>query len=289
MGELRSSDAAQERAAQHQPIMYAIRLGCVLMATVAVGACASIKTPDRLYSIEEESASIRNGVDDIAVDFKKLSKKDQRRARNELIAARKYSIDMQYTKYEADLTREVQLADFGAKAANIALGTTAELVPVTHTKDLLNGIALGTTNLDGAYSDKVLRTKLIENVQSAMRTARHERAAVIYANMRCSIKTYPVAMALSDLEAYYRAGTFHAGLIKLSQIVTEKETNTAAGAEAQKSGNTDAQAKLAAMAAEANVKAAAALTPAGDFVVVTPNGQKKVRGAHKCSPKDEAD
>lgn len=266
----------------------------ILVIVPAIAGCASMTPPQRLYDASTETSDIRTDVDADTIALKRLidtgKRKDARLKRNEIIAARKYAIDMQYTQYETALTREVQVSDFGAKAANIALATTAEFVPVVHTKDMLNGIALGMTNLEGAYSDKVLRGKLVENVQSSMRSARHDRAAVIYANMRCSIKTYPMAMALSDLEAYYRAGTFTAGLIKLATTVTKEETNAATNADAQKPGNSDAQAKLTGMAVEAQMKAQAAVNPTDTTVtVVTKNGKRTVPGAHRCSPNDVAD
>src|SRR3569832_2316315 len=91
-------------------------------------------------------------------------------------------------------------------------------------------------------------------------------------------------MALSDLEAYYRAGTFAAGLMKLSETVAEKETNTAATADAQKPGGAAAQAKLAGLAKEAEVKAAVA-AEVSDSPAVTKNA-KTASGKHKCTAED---
>lgn len=251
--------------------------GIALAAGLLCG-CASMNTPQRLYSVDEEFAGIKQGIE--SADFTGLSDKDKRLRRNQIIAARKYAIDLQYTHYESALTQEIQAIDMGSKAASIALDQAAILVPVTHTKDLLNGISTGVSGLDLAYNDKVLRTKMIENVESSMRTGRHERAAIIFANMRCSFKTYPMAMALSDLEAYYRAGTFAAGLMKLSQTVSEKETNSGAAADAQKPNGTDGQAKLAALATEAAIKADAAGVPAA------PGQPAKKKSAHKCTAAD---
>jgi hypothetical protein len=251
-------------------------IGGITLAAALLSGCASLKTPERLYDPAAEFTAIRGDVDADTTALKSLKKKEARHKRNEIIAARKYSIDLQYTQYETALTHEAQAADFAAKAATIALGTTAEFIPVDHTARMLSGIGTGAASLDSAYNEKVLRAQLIQDVQSAMRAGRHERAAVIYANMRCSVKTYPLAMALSDLEAYYRAGTFPAGLIKLSHTVTKEENNTAATAEAEKSGNSDAQAKLAGMALEADIKAQAAV-------------RGKPKGAHKCSLVDDAE
>jgi len=91
-------------------------------------------------------------------------------------------------------------------------------------------------------------------VQTQMRANRAEQAALILGNMKCPLATYPIGMALSDLEAYYRAGTFTAGLIKLSDTVNKAESDAKASKDAQAPAppkgaaaklNADAQTKAA--------------------------------------------
>lgn len=238
--------AAAASCAKFSPI------GCGVVALQVLAGCASVTPPDRLYSIETEMSAVATSVspDELSVATKKQ--------RNEIITKRKYAIDLNYTKYELALTHEAQLVDFSEKAANVALTSTALLVPVSQTKDLLNGIGTGLNSLDDAYNEKILRAQLVQDIQASMRTGRHDQAAVIFANMDCSIRTYTMAMALSDIEAYYRAGTFRAGVAKLNQTVADAEHDSKANAEAQKSGNSDAQAALGAKATEASMKAVAA-------------------------------
>lgn len=246
------------------------RVAICILALPLVSACASFKSPDRLYSVDTEMENLRadlaQAMDVWESSSRSLTKKQQKRLRNEILTRRKYAIDVQYTQYESALTHEAAAVDAGAMAASTVLGTVAQLSPVDHTSRLLSGIGTAATTTATGYTQKVLHAHMIENIQSSMRTARHERAAVLYANMRCSVHTYPIAMALSDLEAYYRAGTFPAGLIKLSQTVTEKEKTAGAAADGQKPSSPDAQATLTAAAAEAKVKADAA-TVAGKKVL----------------------
>jgi hypothetical protein len=232
----------------------------IAVAALTVAGCASMKTPDRLYSADTEMGAIRADVDAETAELKTLTKSAARRKRNEIIAARKYAIDLQYSQYEAALTHESQAVDFASQAATIALHTTADYIPVEHTARMLNGIGTGVTATNLAYSDKILRVKLIENLQASMRIARHDKAAAIYANMHCSIKSYPMAMALSDLEAYYRAGTVPAGLIKLNQTIAKAEVEASAIEDSQKPSSPTAQAQLSADAAQAEFKRRAAMT-----------------------------
>ncbi|WP_128971389.1 hypothetical protein [Bradyrhizobium tropiciagri] len=150
---------------------------------------------------------------------------DQVAARNNMIAARMYVIDMEYTQYEGQLMHEGQAVDFSTKLTSGVLTTTAGLIGNLGTSHALAETATLINGLDSAYNDKILKSQIIQNVMSAMRTARHDQAAVIYANMYCPVSVYPIGFALSDLETYYRAGTFQTGLIKLTQTVTKAESD----------------------------------------------------------------
>ncbi|MGV3634352.1 MAG: hypothetical protein ACO1NY_08360 [Pseudorhodoplanes sp.] len=157
----------------------------------------------------------------------------RRRIRNEFVSARMYTIDIAYTQYEAALTREMQAVDFGTDVATTGLNLAGTIVG-GDTARILAAVASSVTGINNAYAAKILRAKLIENVQSAMRAARNQRAAVIIANMTCSSDLYTLGMALSDLEAYYRAGLFHSGLIRLSGVITTDEAVSAAKKDSEK-------------------------------------------------------
>jgi hypothetical protein len=210
-----------------------------LLFSLLLANCTAVQSPDRLYEIKDEIASIKAGLpsEENALKYDSSIMKDER---NRIITARKLAIDMYYTKYDAALSQEIQAAEFGAKAINIGLTTTSALIPVVHTKTMLDGIATGASGLDTSYNEKVLRSQLVANIQAAMRSARHDQAAVIYANMNCSIEKYNVAMALSDLEAYYRAGTVPSGLVKLTQTILKEEAASKEKADNKQTGSKSA-------------------------------------------------
>jgi hypothetical protein len=80
--------------------------------------------------------------------------------------------------------------------------------------------------------------------------------------MYCSVSAYPIGFALSDLESYYRAGTFQTGLIRLMQTVSKAETDAKATQDTTApSPQPGAQATLDAASVEAQKKAAAAAKP----------------------------
>jgi hypothetical protein len=250
-----------ERSATVKPAIDLFRpVTWVLVLTICIAGCThlvpSVRQPDRLYSIDDEIAWVRY---DLGTQNGLLSAywaSPNTTTRNAVITERMYAIDVLYTKYESQLTHENQDVNFGATAVELGLTTAATLVPVAQTTRLLSGIATGVNGLDTAYNEKILLSKTIQNVQTQMRANRSEQAAIILANMKCDLNDYPLGLAMSDLESYYRAGTFTAGLIKLSDTVSKAEGDAQQKKEAQTAAESIAAAAVAKAASELNAKVA---------------------------------
>jgi hypothetical protein len=196
-----------------------------IITLVALGAlvssCASFEGgPPRLYTVADETAIIRNqlaGFD--LVEFSKLDEGTRRQQRNVWIGARMYAMDLNYTAYEANLTRERQGVGFGATAATLGLTTASTLATHISTKDTLTTLAGLVTGARAAYNDEVLIAHSMQWIQSQMRAQRARVGERILRGMKASTTDYPLAAALSDLEEYYRAGTFTGGIISTSETV----------------------------------------------------------------------
>src|ERR1043165_3365531 len=122
----------------------AMRAGSLLIALLTSGCLASISSgPPRLYSIDEEMQGIRVSLKDFdLVRFNASDDIGRRKYRDDWVTARMYAIDIQYTAYEAALTKERQGVGFGAALATIGLATASTLVPAVQTKDILTGTAV---------------------------------------------------------------------------------------------------------------------------------------------------
>ncbi len=233
-----------------------------LACALALAACkhpASMNDPERLYAPRSETALMLaspEGFDDIWARYSASAGADEkRRLRNEYIAMRMYAIDMHYTEYESALLREVQAADFGTDFTNAGLNLAGGITG-GDTARVLSVVATGMTGINNAYAAKILRAQLIHNLQAAMRIGRNKQAVVILANSQCPVDYYPLGMALSDLEAYYRAGTFQSGLVRLAQTVMKEEEKAKAGKDDKTPGApAEAQAVLAAAAVDEAIKA----------------------------------
>lgn len=189
---------------------------------VAVGlcGCSIAGGPPRLYSIDDEAANIKDNFGQINLAaFSRLDEPSRVKYRNDWLAGRMYAIDMQYTAYEASLTRERQGVGFGAALTTIGLTTASTLVPAVQTKDILTGAAGAVTGARAAYDNDVLFAHSVQWIQSQMRTSRATIAERIIRGMRASTVDYPLAAALRDLEEYYRAGTFTGGVLSTTETL----------------------------------------------------------------------
>jgi len=214
----RAARAAAERAGIG--VRLAMTAASLLIALLASG-CASISGgPPRLYAIEEEAAIIRGSLSAMnLVEFSRLDEGSRMKYRNDWLAGRMYAMDMQYTAYEAGLTRERQGVGFGAALATIGLTTASTLVTAVATKDILTGTAGAVTGARAAYDNDILLAHGVQWIQTQMQAKRAEVKARILAGMRLSTIEYPLAAALSDLEAYYRAGTFTGGVLSTTAVL----------------------------------------------------------------------
>lgn len=203
--------------------------GAALALAFVLGGCwraPTLDQPARLVDATTERQQIAEIDRTQETNYRESSGRQRKRIRNDIITDRMLAIDIEYTNYEARLTHEAQETSFAMNAASLGLTTTAALIPVAQTSRMLSGIATGVNGLDNAYDQKIMFTRAIQNIQTQMRASRNEIAARIYSRLSCSTTIYPLGMAKSDLEAYYRAGTFTSGLVNLSNTVNQAETQS---------------------------------------------------------------
>ena len=209
----------------------ATRAGALLIGLLMSGCISTIQGgPDRLYSVDDEVARARillDGSDVVpglvaqyyAVDPRSTTAEDQRRYfRNEIVARRMYVIDVEYSEYEANLTSERQKFGFVTTTGAAGLGIASTMVAPVQTARILSGVGAGLLAAKGAYDSEIVIAKTLQIVQGYMRAQRDNVASRrIIPRLNDPTTLYPLSSALHDLEDYYRAGTFTAGLIPALQ------------------------------------------------------------------------
>ncbi|PDT91878.1 hypothetical protein CO669_00915 [Bradyrhizobium sp. Y36] len=189
----------------------------VFLPGLLVAGCNTADGPSRLYRVQDETQIIRDSLAQLSLAKYAQSDEPLRvKYRNDWLAARMYAIDIQYTEYEAELTKERQAVGFGAAATTLGLTTASTLIAPVATKNILTGLAGVATGTRAAYDNDVLFAHSVQWIQTQMRTQRSVVAQRMFLGMKASTADYPLAMALNDLEEYYRAGTFTGGLLGTS-------------------------------------------------------------------------
>ncbi len=186
---------------------------------VPFGACTTYRgEPSRLFTIEQENAFASALSDPALYDEYAASVGPRRRElRDQIVLGRLYGIDVNYPEFEASLTQERQTVGFLATATNIALTTSAAVVAANEAKTLLAATAAGVTGAREGYDKDVLFDRSIALLQQQMRTQRALVRARIVGRLALDVTAYPLELALSDVETYYRAGTITGALIGASE------------------------------------------------------------------------
>jgi hypothetical protein len=204
-------------------------------AALLAGCATHQLGPIRPIAIDDDIAwmrSLSQPLPDDLLAFRNASPGAQALIRNQVVTARMYIADMEYHVYEARLTKDIQEEGLAATLASLGLTTSATLLTPAGTKTILSGIATAVTGADKAFNEKFLLSNTIQALQAQMRADRKEQAATIYAKMFrapgavTSIGDYTLPMALSDVDAYYQAGTVSSALLGLSKTVATKETHS---------------------------------------------------------------
>lgn len=187
---------------------------------VALGACTpSIRgTPERLLDVPVETELIRTlAGPEWYAEYARSTGARRRELRDQIVLARMYAIDLYYSEYEANLTRERQNVGFLSTVANLALTSSATLVAAKETKTILSAVATGLTGAKEAYDKEILIEKTIAILQQQMRARRKEIKVSIIGRLSLDQSSYPLELALTDVESYYRAGTITGALIDVSE------------------------------------------------------------------------
>lgn len=149
--------------------------------------------------------------------FSEMNIEKKRALRDQIVLARMYGIDINYLDYEAKLTRERQEIGFIGTVTNLALTSTASLAGSKETKAILSAAATGLTGVNEAYENEVLLDRTVAVIQQQMRAERKLVRASILTRLEMPVIQYPLELALSDVESYYRAGSVTSALIGVSQ------------------------------------------------------------------------
>jgi hypothetical protein len=196
-------------------------MAIILLGSALSGCLSSLQGgPDRLYTAQEETDAARQELPDLVANYYASGEPAKTGYRNEVMGQRLHVIDVQFSQYDEALTKESQEVGFAADATSVGLNTAGTLFTSAQTTKILGGIAGSVTGVKGAYQSDIVIAKTIQIIQAQMQSNRDQVLTRILKRMSENSTNYPLSVALSDLEDYYRAGTFTEGLIQTSGNVS---------------------------------------------------------------------
>lgn len=241
-----------------------------LVGTLMGGCITSTRgAPERLYPANQELLSIANDIEAARkADYWTMDDDSRAVFRNELVSARMYAIDLQYTEFENALLRERQRVGFWATTATLGLNGAVPFVSSSFDKNLLSGAAEFVTGTNAAYNREILLASTIQVIINQMRAGRDDVKSRILLKRNKAIRDYPLGDALADVEAYHRAGTLASGVLEATKTTSE---------DAQRAEETKAAIEISGVATDQSyVSLRAYLYPDG----VNPSDERieKIRG-----------
>jgi hypothetical protein len=176
----------------------------VLIAVSLFPGCAGFKGyPDRPTPQQDDLGKLKPEISaDKIVACLEMAEGSQELCRNNLVTARKYAIDLQFSEFERNLFRETREVGFWATLASLGLTGGATFAGLT-TAHVLSALATGVTGTRATYEKEVLAEKTVIAIATAMHANRLKIEVRIRKGLKRPVREYPLGLALSDLEEYY--------------------------------------------------------------------------------------
>jgi hypothetical protein len=155
-----------------------------------IQGCSGVTSglPPKLYDDETSLSAPNDTLAFASIPTYVAHAGDPTIARNTFISLRMYSIDLEYSKYEAKLTTETEGTNLAGALINLGLTGTASVIPAGETTKVLSAAATAVTGANAAVDKDILLSQTIQSLQTQMRTDR-------------SAKT---SLATSDLVSYLK-------------------------------------------------------------------------------------
>lgn len=131
------------------------------------------------------------------------------------------AMDVAYTRFEQQLTSERQGIPLLATTTSLALSATSTVLGNETVKASLAATDTFIKGTKEAYDKEVLANQTIGFLQTQMRANRSAVRSRIIRLLAQPDDSYPLELALADLEDYYSAGTVTSGLIGINAQAAE--------------------------------------------------------------------
>jgi len=186
---------------------------CVLVLLAMLSGCGTPGFPRQSYNEKKQIKQLENEFEkpDLITKYYALTNAPEeikRAERNKLINGRLTLINLNYNQFIARFSVTRESLDFGAEVTELGLNLASTAVGGEETKTILGAISAGITGSKLAIDKNFFFEKTVPVLITSMNAQRKEALAPILTGMKKSTDDYPLTQALSDIDAYYFAGTF---------------------------------------------------------------------------------
>ncbi|ESS71647.1 hypothetical protein MGMO_93c00050 [Methyloglobulus morosus KoM1] len=185
---------------------------CQCLMLEYMTGCASFSGyPDRLIPQSEALEEIKPTLTRIQVESCMGS--ETITCRNKIIAAGMLGIDINFSEFEKKLFQENREASFLTTITTLGLTTAGAMTGTA----VLSAISTGLIGAKSAFDSQVLLDRAILAIHTQMRAQRDVAAVRLRGGMQQDIASYPLALAITDIEAYYNAGTLLSAFVGITE------------------------------------------------------------------------
>lgn len=143
--------------------------------------------------------------------------------RNGMIAEMLLIVDYNYHAYEGNLLAGRAKTDFYFSAARTGLETAATLFSPADTKTILSALATASGTVKSSAEKDFYFDQTGPALISVMRSDRKTTETRIVESQKKGYSDYPIASAVRDMAAFYRAGTMASAVASLNTATGVKE------------------------------------------------------------------
>jgi hypothetical protein len=190
------------------------------ICALAVGGCQSLNgAPTPIESRKEALAHVSAQMLPAAIQTydDATAETARRKARDRIIRARIYAIDVNYNDFSRSLSTEQKSFVVGSDVLAAGLTGAATLAKSARTKTHLTTYAGFVLGIRGTVDKELYFSKTLPAIIAQMNASRQTVLAKITEGLARPDSDYPLAAGLADLEAYYVAGTLNGALAAISK------------------------------------------------------------------------
>jgi hypothetical protein len=201
---------------------------CFLGLAAMLSGCGTPGFPRQSYDPKKQIKQLEKefAKPELITKFYALtnaSEETKRAERDKIMTGRIALINLNYNQFIARFSVRKESLDFGTEVTELGLNLATTAVGGAETKTILGAVASGVTGSKLAIDKNFFFEKTVPVLITSMNAQRKMALAPILIGMTNNTDTYPLTQALSDIDAYYFAGTFIGALQAIQADAGAKE------------------------------------------------------------------